>query len=73
MRRGLLLLFLRILDLSVKSFSFPTGGNIVLQAVSPGSHQSLGSPGRIHGLLRGIIEQLIGNQKLNSINNRGWG
>ena len=45
---------------------FCTARKIVSQAVIPGHHQSLGATERRHGLLRSIIDHLVGGKKPNS-------
>ena len=41
---------------------FCTSHSIISQAVIPGHHQSLGAAERRHGLLRTIIDHMIGNR-----------
>ena len=58
----------------VKVFQeFCTARNIVLQAVIPRRHQSLGETERRHGLFRSIIDHVIGNKKPNSPSRKEWG
>ena len=52
---------------------FCTARNIVLQAVIPGHHQSLGETERRHGLFRSIIAHVVGNKKPNSPSRGEWG
>ena len=45
---------------------FRTARNIVLRAVIPGHHRSLGATERRRGLFRSIIAHVVGNKKPNS-------
>ena len=51
------------------SQGFCTARNIVLQAVIPGNHQSLGVNERRRALFRSITDHAIGNKKPNSLSN----